>query len=45
MPRGIDHLTFEDWVYFIFDHPAEGAQWYWAPDAPFWNGPAELTAE
>jgi hypothetical protein len=31
--RGIDHLGFEDWVYFVFDHPAEGPQWYWGDDA------------
>jgi hypothetical protein len=41
----IAHLSFEDWVHFIFDHPSEGPQWYWAVDAPFWDGPAELTAE
>jgi hypothetical protein len=43
--RSITHLSFADWVYFIFDHPAEGPQWYWANDAPFWNGPSALTAE
>jgi hypothetical protein len=41
----IAHLSFEDWVHFIFDHPSEGPQWYWADDAAFWDGPAELTAE
>ena len=45
MHRSITHLSFADWVYFIFDHPAEGRQWYWADDAPFWNGPSALTAE
>ena len=45
MHRSITHLSFADWVYFIFDHPAEGPQWYWADDAPFWNGPSALTAE
>ena len=45
MHHGIAHLSFEDWVYFIFDHPAEGPQWYGAADALFWNGSAELTAE
>jgi hypothetical protein len=44
VPRGIDHLGFEDWVYFVFDRPAEGPQWYWGDEAPFWNAPAELTA-
>jgi len=45
MHRAITHLSFADWVCFIFDHPAEGPQWYAAADAPFWNGPAALTAE
>ena len=44
VPRGIDHLSFEDWVYFIFDHPAEGPEWYWGDEAPFWKASAELTA-
>jgi hypothetical protein len=43
--RSITHLSLADWVYFIFDHPVEGPQWYWANDAPFWNGPSALTAE
>ena len=43
--RSIAHLSFADWVYFIFDHPAEGPHWYSANDAPFWNGPSALTAE
>ena len=42
MHGAITHLSFADWVYFIFDHPAEGPQWYWADDAPFWNGPAPV---
>jgi len=41
----ITHLTFEDWVNFIFDHPAKGPDWYADQDAPFWNGSAALTAE
>jgi hypothetical protein len=45
MSNAIDFLSFEDWVYFIFDHPAEGPEWHADPDAPFWNGPAALTAE
>jgi hypothetical protein len=44
MSRGIDDLSFEDWVYFIFDHPTERPEWYWRDGAQFWNGPAELTA-
>src|SRR5688572_17266052 len=45
MSKPIDHLSFEQWVYFIFDHPEEGPAWYADPDAPYWNGPAALTAE
>jgi len=45
MARAISHLTFEDWVYFIFDHPPEGPEWHSDPDAPYWNAPAPLTAE
>src|SRR6266550_4979755 len=41
--RVIDYLSFEDWVYFVFDHPAEGPEWYRGNEAPFWNAPAELT--
>ena len=44
MQHAITHLSFADWVLFIFDHPAEGPQWYWG-DAPSWNAPAALTAE
>ena len=36
MQHAITHLSFADWVLFIFDHPAEGPQWYWG-DAPLWN--------
>jgi hypothetical protein len=43
--RVIDYLSFEDWVHFVFDHPAEGQEWYWGNEAPFWNAPAELTAK
>jgi hypothetical protein len=45
MTQELTFLPFEEWVYFIFDHPAEGPEWYADPDAPFWNGPAALTAD
>jgi hypothetical protein len=45
MVRELTHLSFEDWVYFVFDHPAEGPEWHPDPEAPYWNGPAALTAE
>src|SRR5258707_7560559 len=45
VPNGLTDLSYEDWVYFIFDHPAEGPQWYCDETAAFWNGPAKLTCE
>jgi hypothetical protein len=45
MSKPIDYLSFEQWAYFIFDHPVEGPAWHADPDAPYWNGPAGLTAE
>ena len=44
LSHAIRYLSFEDWVSFIFDHPAEGPEWYAAPDAPYWNGSTALTA-
>jgi hypothetical protein len=45
MSEPIVYLHFEDWVLFIFDHPAEGPEWHADPGAPSWDGPAALTAE
>jgi len=45
MVSAISDSTFEDWAYFIFDHPAEGPEWHGDPDAPYWDAPAALTAE
>jgi hypothetical protein len=36
-------LGYDEWIRHIFDHPAEGPQWYLDPDAPYWDGPAVLT--
>jgi hypothetical protein len=41
----IAHLSFEDWIHFIFDHRPDGPEWYAEVDAPYWNAPAALTAE
>ena len=40
-------LSFEQWLAFVFDHPLAGQQreWYWAPEADWWDGPPELTLE
>jgi hypothetical protein len=43
MGERLTFLAFEDWVKFIFDRRAGGPQWYFEPDAPFWDGPADLT--
>ena len=45
MNKVLTDLTFEEWVAFIFDHPADGPEWYWAPDAAYWTGSAAVTAE
>jgi hypothetical protein len=45
MSKPIHHLSFEQWVSFIFDHPPEGPAWHADPGAPYWNGPAGLTAD
>lgn len=39
----LSSLGYDDWIRHIFDHPAEGPQWYFDPDAPFWDGPPALT--
>jgi hypothetical protein len=45
MVQELTYLSFEEWVYFAFDHPAQGPEWHADPEAPYWNGPAALTAE
>jgi hypothetical protein len=45
MERAIPHLSFADWVLFVFDHPAESPQWYWGEEAPFWNAPVGASGE
>ena len=29
--------SLEEWVLFVFDHPASDPRWYWDFDAPWWN--------
>src|SRR5205809_861398 len=36
MGHGITDLPFEEWIYFIFDHPSEGPEWHVDPAAPYW---------
>jgi hypothetical protein len=38
----LENLTFEEWVYHIFDHPDT---WYYAIGTEFWDGPAETTID
>lgn len=47
MGIGLTHLTFEQWLTFVFDHPVGDSQqeWYWDPDADWWDGPAADTIE
>ena len=43
MDKRLTFLPFEDWVKFIFAHEANGPQWYFAPNAPYWDGSPDLT--
>lgn len=40
MWEALTDLTFEEWVYHIFDHPEA---WYFGIGNEFWNGPAPVT--
>jgi hypothetical protein len=37
------HPSYETWIAHCFDHPVTPEAWYFAPDAPEWQAPAELT--
>lgn len=47
MSRHLTHLTFEQWLAYVFDHPVResGQEWYWDPDADWWDGPAADTVQ
>lgn len=45
MAQRLTSLSFIDWLDFVFEHPASGPEWYWADDAPFWDGPPAMTAD
>jgi hypothetical protein len=45
MGERLAFLSFEEWVRFVFDHAAEGPQWYFEPDAPYWVGAADVTVD
>jgi hypothetical protein len=38
--EALNNLTFEEWVYHVFDHPDA---WYHALDSDYWDGPAATT--
>ena len=33
----LQHLSFDAWVKYVFDHPTEGLEWYFQADALWWN--------
>lgn len=43
----LTHLTFEEWLCYVFDHPVNesGREWYWEEDADWWDGPAADTLD
>jgi hypothetical protein len=45
MGRALTTLNFEEWLDFVFDHPAGGQapEWYWSIEADRWAGPAGVT--
>lgn len=47
MGKRLTHLTFEQWLRFVFDHPVEDSrlEWYWDSEAPWWDGPAAETVD
>lgn len=45
MGSPLTDLSFDAWVEHVFDHAVGGPQWYWGPEADFWNGPPAVTVE
>ena len=37
----VDSQTLQAWIDYVFDHPVGDPKWYWAEDAPEWQGPRE----
>lgn len=37
------NLSFDAWLVHVFDHEVGGPQWYFAPDAAYWQGPPAVT--
>jgi hypothetical protein len=40
MGKRLTHLTFEQWLTHVFDHPVDNTkqEWYWDSDADWWDG-------
>ena len=47
MGQPLTHLTFEQWLAYVFDHPVSesGQEWYWDLDADWWDGLAADTVQ
>jgi hypothetical protein len=45
MGQPITDLSFEQWVAFVFDHPANPGlpEWYWDDASNWWDGPPQMT--
>lgn len=45
MSNPLKHLSFDEWLAHVFDHPVNegGRKWYWDPDAAWWDGSATDT--
>lgn len=37
MAAELQDLTYEEWLAWVFDHPATGPEWYFDPEADWWN--------
>lgn len=41
-PRKLpDHLEFDEWLAWVFDHPVADPAWHWDEGAPWWNESAD----
>jgi hypothetical protein len=38
-------LRFEEWITHVFDHEVTDPQWYFEPDADYWQAPSPVTLE
>ena len=47
MDKQLKDLTFDQWLTHVFDHPVDSTklEWYWDPDADWWDGPAADTIQ